>query len=95
MKAVDMMKLQRKTTRDRAEAEALTQAGLDEDGRKRLRSDKVTAILYRCTRQRREQLTRLAEELSAGNTFGRKTTFTETMDAALDALEAKLKGGLG
>ena len=93
MKAVDMLKLQRKTTRDRAEAEALTQAGLNEDGRKRLRSDKLKAILYRCTRQRRDQLTRLAEQLSAKDTLGRKTTFTETMDAALDALEAKLKGG--
>ena len=28
-----------------------------------------------------------------GNTFGRKVSFTETMDMALDALEAKLKGG--
>jgi hypothetical protein len=59
---------------------------------KRLRSDKEKAILYRCTRERREQITRLAETLSAGNTFGRKVSFTETMDAALDELEAKLKG---
>jgi hypothetical protein len=92
MKALDMSKLQRKSTRDRADAEARTHAGIEEDGRKRLRSDKEKAILYRCTRERREQITRLAETLSAGNTFGRKVSFTETMDAALDALEAKLKG---
>ena len=53
----------------------------------------MKAILYRCTRDRKEQLTRLAERLSIENTFGRKVSFTETMDAALDALEAKLKGG--
>ncbi|MFY9876163.1 MAG: hypothetical protein WB610_08935 [Rhodomicrobium sp.] len=88
-----MSTLQRKSTRDRADAEARTQAGIDEDGRKRFRSDKEKALLYRCTRERREQITRLAEALSAGNTFGRKVSFTETMDMALDALEAKLKGG--
>ena len=41
---------------------------------------------------RREQITRLAEALSAGQTFGRTVSFTDTIDAALDALEAKLKG---
>jgi hypothetical protein len=87
-----MSKLQRKSTRDRADAEARTHAGIEEDGRKRLRSDKEKAILYRCTRERREQLKDLAEALSAGQTFGRKVSFTDTIDAALDALEAKLKG---
>jgi hypothetical protein len=88
-----MSKLQRKSTRDRADAETKTQAGVEEDGRKRLRSDKEKAILYRCTRQRREQLERLAETLSVGITIGRKASFTDTIDAALDALEEKLKGG--
>lgn len=71
MKALDMSKLQRKSTRDRADAEAHTQAGIEEDGRKRLRSGKDKALLYRCTPERREQITRLAEALSAGQTFGR------------------------
>jgi hypothetical protein len=92
MKALDMSKLQRKSTRDRADAEAHTQAGIEEDGRKRLRSGKDKALLYRCTPERREQITRLAEALSAGQTFGRTVSFTDTIDAALDALEAKLKG---
>ena len=88
-----MSKLQRKSTRDRVESELETQAGVEVNGHARLRSDKVKAILYRCTRDRKEQLTRLAERLSIENTFGRKVSFTETMDAALDALDAKLKGG--
>lgn len=92
MNALDMTKLQRKSTRDRAEAEAQSQAGIDEDARKRFLSDKVKSLLYRCTRERREQLVRLAEALSAGQTYRRKVSFTETIDAALDALERELKG---
>ena len=88
---LDMSKLQRKTTRDRGDSELESQAGVEVNGHERLRSDKVKAILYRCTRERREQLTRLADRLSIETTFGRKVSFTETMDAALDALEEKLK----
>jgi hypothetical protein len=86
-----MNNLRRKTTRDRGESELESQAGVEINGHERLRSNKVKAILYRCTPERREQLTRLADRLSIETTFGRKMSFTETMDAALDALEAKLK----
>jgi len=82
-----MNSLQRKSVRDRALAEAETQANLLPNGHARLRSDKITAILYRCTRERKERLHEMAEFLSAG---GRKITYTETLDAAMDALEEKL-----
>jgi hypothetical protein len=93
MKGLDVSTLQRRTTRDRAKLEEDTQAGLDEDARKRLRSDKVKAILYRCTRERREQIKRLAEILDERSKLSRKVSFTETMDAALDALERELIAG--
>jgi hypothetical protein len=91
MKGFDVSTLQRRTTRDRAKLEEATQAGIDQDGRKRLRSDKVKALLYRCTQDRREQLTRLAEILTEQAKLSRKVSFTETMDAAIDALERELK----
>jgi hypothetical protein len=92
MPSLDMSKLARKSTRDRAQTEAEIQAGVEQDGRRRLRSGKEKAILYRCTPERREQIQRLADVLSAGKTYGRPASFTDTMDAALDALEEKLRG---
>jgi hypothetical protein len=89
----DVNTLQRRTTRDRVRVEKDTQAGLDQDGRARLRSDKVKALLYRCTQERRDQLTRLAEILTERHKLSRKVSFTETVDAALDALERELKAG--
>lgn len=90
MTSLDMETLQPKSTRDRAKAEVETQAGVEVNGHARLRSDKVKAVLYRCTKDRKRQLEKLADAL---NTSGRKVSFTETIDAALEALEEKLRGG--
>jgi hypothetical protein len=93
MKGFDVNTLKPRTTRDRAKVEDDARAGIDQDGRERLRSNKVKAILYRCTPDRRKQITELAEMLSEKHNLSRKINFTETMDAALDALERELKDG--
>ena len=43
-------------------------------------------MIYRATVEKHEQVLRLADGLSYG---GRKQSFNEVMDAALDALEEK------
>ena len=75
-------------TRDQAEADAQNTLY---DGRKRLKTGKDKAIIFRTTEAKREQLLRLADALSLGRS--RPVSMAETIEQAIDALEEKLKGG--
>ena len=90
---INMETLEKRPVKSRRDAEAEARRGVDKDGVKRLRSDKVGQFLYRCTAEKKEQLIRLANALNAGKTHGRTTSYTDTIDIALDTLEEKLKGG--
>jgi hypothetical protein len=74
----------------RAQAESEAVKGSDPDGRTRRRAGKVRQIIFRVTPEKREQLERLADALSAGRST--PASFTETMERALDALDEKMKG---
>lgn len=80
-----------RTSRAEAEAEAL--AGVVSDGRKRLATGKVKQVIVRMTHEKRLQLERLADAISAGR--AKKASFNETIEMALDALEDRLKSGKG
>jgi len=66
--------------RDEAEATALAKV----DGKKRLRKNRTEAMTIRMSPQRRAQLVRLSDALGVA--------FVDTIEQALDALDAKLKG---
>jgi hypothetical protein len=82
-KPLDMRQMERSSrdARDEAEATALAKV----DGKKRLRKNRTEAMTIRLTPQRRAQLVRLSDALGV--------PFVVTIEQALDALEAKLKGG--
>lgn len=71
----------------KAENEARAQAGVAVNGQTRRRKGRNKPFLYRLTEARRAQLERLADALSVGRSDENRATFTETLDAALDALE--------
>jgi len=81
-KALDMNQMQRSSrdARDEAEATALAKV----DGKKRLRKNRTEAMTIRMSPQRRAQLVRLSDALGVA--------FVDTIEQALDALDAKLKG---
>jgi hypothetical protein len=81
-KALDMNQMQRSSrdARDEAEATALAKV----DGKKRLRKNRTEAMTIRLSPQRRAQLVRLSDALGVA--------FIDTIEQALDALDAKLKG---
>jgi|RhiMetdeSRZDD1v2_1073273.scaffolds.fasta_scaffold676474_3 hypothetical protein len=81
-KALDMNQMQRSSrdARDEAEATALAKV----DGKKRLRKNRTEAMTIRLSPQRRAQLVRLSDALGVA--------FVDTIEQALDALDAKLKG---
>ena len=73
---------------DRAKAEAKAQSALTQDGRKRLRVGKDTAIIFRTTKEKKAQILRLADRLDLRG--ARKASIAETIETAIDALEEKL-----
>jgi hypothetical protein len=75
---------------NRAKAEAEAQNAFY-DGRKRLKTGKTKPIIFRTTEEKRAQILRLADLLSLGQS--KPVSITETIERAIDALEAKLKGG--
>lgn len=76
--------------RNRAEAEHDAIDGLRPDGHARRRKGKTDQMFFRVTPEKKAQLHRLSELLSAGQP--ESVSYTETMERALDALEAKMKG---
>ena len=64
---------------DRAKAEAKAHASLSQDGRKRLRVGKDTAIIFRTTKEKKAQILRLADRLDLRP--GRKASIAETIDS--------------
>jgi hypothetical protein len=91
MKKLDLAEVQPSTQRgSRDEAEARAQKAVEVDGRKRRKLGKTTQIIFRVRPEKKQQLVRLAEALSAGKAI--PISMTETMEQALDALEARLKG---
>ncbi len=81
-KPLDMNRMQRSSrdARDDAETAALAKV----DGKKRLRKNRTEAMTIRLSPQRRAQLVRLSDALGV--------PFVVTIEQALDALDAKLKG---
>ena len=75
---------------NRAKAETEAQNAIY-DGRKRLKTGKTRPIIFRTTEEKRAQILRLADLLSLGQS--KPVSITETIERAIDALEAKLKGG--
>jgi hypothetical protein len=93
IKKLNMTDVQTQSQRgSRAAAEAAAQdaASGSKEGHYRRRLGKTLQIIFRVTPEKKEQLTRLADALSAGKTV--KVTYTETLERALDALEASLRG---
>jgi len=82
VKPLDMNRMQRSSrdARDEAETAALAKV----DGKKRLRKNRTEAMTIRLSPQRRAQLVRLSDALGVA--------FVDTIEQALDALEARLKG---
>ena len=74
----------------REDAESKAVRAADPDGRTRRRAGKTRQIIFRVTPEKRDQLERLADVLSAGRTT--PASFTETIERALDALDEKLRG---
>ena len=77
-----------RSNRDKAESEAQNAIY---DGRKRLKTGKTKPIIFRTTKEKRAQILRLADVLSLGKS--KPVSITETIEMAIDALDAKLKGG--
>lgn len=82
-----METLQPKSVRNRARNEADKQKNLMPNGQTRRRLDKGEVVVYRCTSANKLKLIKLADFLGAGS--GRKATYTDTLDAALNALAEK------
>jgi hypothetical protein len=82
VKPLDMNQMQRSSrdARDEAETAALAKV----DGKKRLRKNRTEAMTIRLSPQRRAQLVRLSDAMGVA--------FVDTIEQALDALEARLKG---
>ena len=80
---------QRGKRREKAEVDAHN--ALQYDARSRLRVGKTKAMIFRCTEEKRAQILRLADALSAGKQ--KPVSIAETIEMAIDALEQKLKGG--
>ena len=74
---------------NRAKAEAEAQNAFY-DGRKRLKTGKTKAIIFRTTEEKRAQILRLADALGLGQP--KPISIAETIEKAIDALEEKLKG---
>ncbi|MGA7329724.1 MAG: hypothetical protein WBX25_35900 [Rhodomicrobium sp.] len=91
MSKFDVSQLDIQNSGNRAKSEAEAQNGLAYDGRRRLKVGKDKPMIFRTTAQKRDQILRLADLLSAGKP--KKVSITETIELAIDALEAKLKGG--
>jgi uncharacterized protein (DUF2342 family) len=90
MDKISITQAQPKSQRERREvAEEKAIAAAKPDGHMRRRAGKVRQIIFRVTPEKREQLERLADALSAGRTT--PASFTETMERALDALEEKMR----
>jgi hypothetical protein len=81
-KGLDMNQMQRSSRDARDEAEAAVFAKVD--GKRRLRKNRTEAMTIRLSPQRRAQLVRLSDALGVA--------FVDTIEQALDALDAKLKG---
>lgn len=91
MEKLSMNDAQPSSQRERREdAESKAIKAAEGDGRTRRRAGKVRQIIFRVTPEKREQMERLADALSAGRTT--PASFTETMERALDALDEKLRG---
>ena len=92
VKKLDMATIQpssQRGSRDEAEARALD--GVEKtDARHRRKLGKTTQIIFRVRPEKKRQLVRLAEVLSAGKAV--PVSLTETMEQAIDALEARLRG---
>jgi hypothetical protein len=74
--------------RDRDQAEHdLLQSGAPK-GMERLKKGRSEAVLYRCTPARKDMLHRLARDLS---TTENAVSYIDTINAALDALDEKLR----
>jgi predicted DNA-binding protein len=73
----------------RDEAEDKAQAAVKTDARGRLKLGKHVQIIFRVTPETKQKLLRLAETLSAGKAT--PISLTQTMEQAIDALEARLK----
>lgn len=87
-KKFDMSRLQPRSQRDnREDVERETQSALVPDSRARLRKGKVKSILFRCTEDRYMRIVKLADVLSVG--CNSRISITDTIEAALDALEAR------
>lgn len=78
---------QSRKPREEAEAEALTAVY---DGRRRYKSGKTRAMIFRTTEEKRAQILRIADALS---TADRVVSITMVIEMSIDALEEKLKGG--
>ena len=74
---------------DRAKAEAEAQNAIY-DGRKRLKSGKNKAIIFRTTEEKRAQILRLADALSLDKS--KPVSMAETIERAIDALEREMRG---
>jgi hypothetical protein len=75
---------------NRAKAEAEAQNAVY-DGRKRYKTGKKKAVIFRTTEEKHAQILRLADVLGAGKT--KPVSMTEVIEMGIDVLEAKLKGG--
>lgn len=74
---------------DRAKAEIQKQNAVIPNGHERLKLGKTKQVIFRVTPEKHAQLVRLADALSTGR---KPISLTETMEKALDVLEARLKG---
>jgi hypothetical protein len=73
-------------SREQAEHD-LHQSGAP-NGMERLKKGRNQAVLYRCTQARKDMLHRLALALSTSES---PTSYIDTINAALDALDEKLR----
>jgi hypothetical protein len=78
------------TVKDRQTAEHdLNQSGAPNNGTERLKKGRSVAVLFRCTPARKDMLQRLAMQLS--KTPESPVSYIDTINAALDALDEKLR----
>ena len=71
------------------EAQALGANKKTRDGRHRRKMPDRVQVIFRLTAEKKQQLERLADGIGYD---GRKRSFSEVMDLALDTLEAKFRG---
>lgn len=85
-RSLDLAEIQHRSARDaaktREQAEARAHAKVD--GRKRRRKNRTEVMTFRFSPERRQQIERLSDIEGC--------TFVETMERALDLLEAKWRG---